>query len=94
MHLWEKHSQRTQNKASSRDELTVRSTGGFFHDVFVSRRSCVECHLKAKDPLDECALKCNSLHATVSNSTGQNPLFCSMRCPFIGGHMVSSVVVC
>lgn len=29
----------------------------------------MECHLKAKDPLDECAVKCNSLHATVSNST-------------------------
>uniref|UniRef100_A0A672SME8 Integrin beta n=1 Tax=Sinocyclocheilus grahami TaxID=75366 RepID=A0A672SME8_SINGR len=31
--------------------------------------SCVECYLKAKDPSDECAVKCNSLHATVSNST-------------------------
>ncbi len=54
----------------------------------------MECHLKAKDPLDECALKCNSLHATVSNSTGQNPLFCSLQCPFISGHMVSRVIVC
>ncbi|KTG36109.1 hypothetical protein cypCar_00018944 [Cyprinus carpio] len=38
-------------------------------DDFSCLRSCVECHLKAKDPLDECAVKCNSLHATVSNST-------------------------
>ncbi len=30
VHLWEKHSQRTQNKASSRDELSVGSTGFFF----------------------------------------------------------------
>ncbi|XP_042590495.1 integrin beta-6 [Cyprinus carpio] len=38
-------------------------------DICSLPRSCVECHLKAKDPLDECAVKCNSLHATVSNST-------------------------
>lgn len=41
----------------------------------VSRRSCVECYLKAKESSEECALKCNSLHATVSNSSGQNPSF-------------------
>ncbi|XP_051529358.1 integrin beta-6 isoform X2 [Myxocyprinus asiaticus] len=38
-------------------------------DICSLPRSCVECYLKAKDPSDECALKCNSLHATVSNST-------------------------
>uniref|UniRef100_A0A671Q662 Integrin beta n=1 Tax=Sinocyclocheilus anshuiensis TaxID=1608454 RepID=A0A671Q662_9TELE len=52
-------------------------------DICSLPRSCVECYLKAKDPSDECAVKCNSLHATVSNSTGQNPLFCSPQCPFI-----------
>uniref|UniRef100_A0A673JL78 Integrin beta n=1 Tax=Sinocyclocheilus rhinocerous TaxID=307959 RepID=A0A673JL78_9TELE len=38
-------------------------------DICSLPRSCVECYLKAKDPSDECAVKCNSLHATVSNST-------------------------
>uniref|UniRef100_A0A672L7N1 Integrin beta n=1 Tax=Sinocyclocheilus grahami TaxID=75366 RepID=A0A672L7N1_SINGR len=28
-------------------------------DICSLPRSCVECHLKAKDPLDECAVKCN-----------------------------------
>ncbi|RXN10751.1 integrin beta-6-like protein [Labeo rohita] len=38
-------------------------------DICSLPRPCVECYLKAKDPSDECAVKCNSLHATVSNST-------------------------
>uniref|UniRef100_A0A8C1EKK5 Integrin beta n=1 Tax=Cyprinus carpio carpio TaxID=630221 RepID=A0A8C1EKK5_CYPCA len=38
-------------------------------DICSLPRSCVECYLKARDPLDECGVKCNSLHTTVSNST-------------------------
>lgn len=56
--------------------------------VFVSRRSCVECYLKVKESSQECALKCNSLHATVSNSSGQN----SLLFPVISGHMVRMAV--
>ncbi|KAK7127937.1 hypothetical protein R3I93_020498 [Phoxinus phoxinus] len=51
-------------------------------DICNLPRSCVECYLKAKDPSDECAVKCNSLHATVSNSTDfeeSRAAFCTLQ---------------
>ncbi|XP_073772553.1 integrin beta-6 isoform X3 [Danio rerio] len=38
-------------------------------DICSIHRSCAECFLKAKEPSDECAVKCSSLHTAVSNST-------------------------
>ncbi|XP_030626565.1 integrin beta-6 isoform X2 [Chanos chanos] len=38
-------------------------------DICSSTRACVECHLQAKDPTEECIQKCNVIRTTVSNST-------------------------
>lgn len=49
----------------------------------------MECYLKVKESSEECALKCNSLHATVSNSSGQNSSFFFA---VSGGHVVRMAV--
>ncbi|KAF5909912.1 integrin beta-6-like [Clarias magur] len=51
-------------------------------DVCSTTRSCAECYLKTDEPVEECILKCNAIHTTVTNFTDfdeNHAVLCALR---------------